>query len=215
VNLALRLSANQAVVYRKPWGVIAFSCFLAVVLAAAAAGFGMIGYRDFTSAIGIPFMIIGSIFGTFALLTLLDIARKSGTWLRNGGVPLLTASRSGLGITTHYNVAPKTYDWTSVNAVILTDVLETVDTSDTDVTRAQLVVFLAPDAIPPTLIGKITAHIAKSGEGKPYIATDFQHRSARDLETALRQLAPAHVLIRRCKRAIFDRKTKTDTYETA
>lgn len=214
VNLALRLSSTQAVVYRKPWGVIAFTVFMAIVLAAAAAGFGLIGTREYKSSIGIPFLLFGSVFGVFALLMVLEIARKSSTWLRDGGIPLVTASKSGVDITTHYNVTPVTYDWSHITAIVLADGLETIDTSDTDWTRGQLIVFLTPDATPPTLIGLITAQITKSGEGKPYLATDFQHRSARELETALRQLAPAHVLIHRCKRAIFDRKARTDHYET-
>jgi hypothetical protein len=215
VNLALRLSSTQAVVYRKPWGVIAFTCFMAIVFAAAAAGFGLIGTREYKSSIGIPFLLFGSVFGVFALLTVLEIARKSSTWLRDGGIPLVTASISGVTITPHYNVAPTIYDWTDISEIVLTDRVKTIETDETGWAGPQFMVFLTPRGTPSTMFNRLKASITRSGTGKPYVSTAFTPNSARELETALRRLAPAHVLIRRTLRTTFDHKAKTDTYETA
>jgi hypothetical protein len=215
VNLALRLSATEAVVYRKPWGLIAFTAFTALCLATAATVFGLLGYRELKSNVGIPFVIIGAIFAAFTLLMLFDLARKSSTWLRNGGVALVTATKSGIAITPNFNVAPKIHDWSDISEIVLAGRLETRKTNETEWSGSRFIVFLAPAAVPPTLIGRAMAHIAISAAERPFLATDFHDKSAHELQTALRRLAPAHVLIRRCKRAVFDHKARTDTYETA
>jgi len=213
VNLAFKLSGTQAIVYRKPWGVIAFSIIMTAILLVGASGFGLISSREAKSVVAIPFAIFGLIFGIFGLLMIQEIVRKSGTWLRDGGIPLATASKSGLIMATSYNAKPQTFDWSAVTAIVLADELETISNHETDWNSGQFIVFLNPDATPNTIMGRLTAQISRSGEDKPYLSTDFPPNSSRDLEMALRRLAPGSVLIRRCKRAIFDAKSKTDRYE--
>jgi len=189
VNLAFKLSGSDAVVYRKPWGVIAFSIIMTAILLVAASGFGLISYREAKSVVAIPFAIFGLIFGIFGLLMILEIVRKTGTWLRDGGIPLVTASKSGLIIATNYNAKPQTFGWSAVTAIVLADGLETISNHENDWSRNQFIVFLNPDATPNTIMGRLTAQISKSGEDKPYVSTDLPSNSSRDLEMALRRLA--------------------------
>lgn len=215
VNLAFKLSGGNAVVYRKRWGVIAFASFMAVICFGAGAAFYSILLREPKSAIAIPFAGIGLLFALFGLLILRDVLRKAGTWLRDGAVPLVTANRTGLTIAANYSARPQTYPWSSISEIILAKSLDIIESDESKWTNHQFILMLRPQAQPKTIWEQMKAQIAKSGEGKLYLSTDFPPSRALEIERSLRQLAPAAVVIRRTSRVTFNRKTGVDSHEPA
>jgi hypothetical protein len=215
MNLAFKLSGPDAIVFRKPWGAIAFSVFTAAICFAAGAGFSSVIFKEPKSLVAIPFAIGGAIFAICGLLILQHLLSNAGTWLRKGGVPLVQANKSGLTIATAYTAKPQSYAWSSISHIILADGLEIIASGDTNWANNQFIAVLTPDAPPKTIWSQVNAHIARSGEDNRYLTTDFPRSQSAEIERAIRRLAPASVLVRRCKQVTFDRKAKIDKFENA
>lgn len=214
MRLKLRLSDTELLIYREKWGAIAYSFTLGVACMVVAAGAYFVSNQPRTPK---PFLIAFSLlFGLVGAAFLLRLPAESRKFVAEGGAHVFSADRWRISVTANLGARKQFVLWTSVEEVVFAKSLKIIEFGETTYVGRAAIVFLLKDEYDSwSIADRINAGASLSGSGRPYLHVPFPRNHEASLIDELRQYAPAPLIIRAEKLAVFDFKKNVDSYLNA
>lgn len=213
MRLRSRITEQEIVVYREPWGTLAFAAAAGLACLAIGGGFWWL-MRDHAGGSIVFLACFCLAFVSVGLLVLFRLPRQVRQVRDADGAVELVANAGGLALTPVFGAETMQLAWSSIAEIVLAEKHRIVDSDGTAYLSRTVIVFLS-DRAPrsKSWIDRVQSGIARSGDDRPYLTVSYPRGEARSIEASLRRIAPDTVPVRLQPTVVFDTKSSTDTWQ--
>lgn len=206
-----RITEEEVVIDREPWGTLAFAAAAGLACLAFGSGFWWL-MRDHAAGSVVFLACFCLAFVTVGVLVLVRLPVQARRVLEADGAVELVANAGGLALTPVFGAETMQLSWSSVAEIVLAEKHRIVDSDGTSYLSRTVIVFLS-DRAPSSKrwIDRVQSGIARSGDDRPYLTVGYPRGAARSLEAALRRVAPETVPIRLQQAVVFDTRSSMDS----